>query len=78
MIPEKKLKRLSQKSKKNEGIYVKKILRITLLLSKLNVYMICRLRSQIKRGRILASVSSFDKVRKKPPSIHENFVKHYV
>ena len=72
-IPVKNLKRLSQKSKKLRIFMWKKILRITPLSSKLHVYISCRLRCQMKRRRIIASLSSFEKVRKKPASIPRKF-----
>ena len=72
-IPVKKLNRLSQKSKELRVFMWKKILRITPLSSKRHVYISCRLRSQIQRRRIIASLSSFEKVRKKPASIPRKF-----
>ena len=72
-IPVKKLKRLSQKSKKVRVFVWKNILRITPLSSKPHGYISCRLRSQMKRRRRIASLSSFEKVRKKPASIPRKF-----
>lgn len=72
-IPVKKLKRLSQKSRKLRVFVWKKILKITPLPSKLHGYISCRLSSQMKRRRIIASLRSFEKVRKKPGSIRRKF-----
>ena len=72
-IPVKKLKRLSQKSRKLRIFVWEKILKITPLLSKLHGSISCRLRRQVKRRRILASLGSFEKVRKKPASIRRKF-----
>ena len=72
-IPVKNLKRLSQKSKKLRIFMWKKILRSIHLSSKLHIYISCRLRSQMKRRRIIASLSSFEKVRKKPASTPRKF-----
>ena len=69
----KKLKRLSQKSR-NLWVFVwKKILKITPLSSKLHGYISCRLSSQMKGRRIIASLGSFEKVWKKPASIRRKF-----
>ena len=68
-IPVKKLKRLSQKSRKLRLFVWKKILKITPLSSKLHVNISCRLSSQMERRRIIASLGSFEKERKKPASI---------
>ena len=59
-IPVKKLKRLSQKSRKLRVFVWKKILKITPLSSKLHVNISCRL-------------GSFEKVRKKPSSVRRKF-----
>ena len=72
-IPVKKLKRLSQKSRKLRVFAWKKIFKITPLSSKLHVNISCRLSSQMKRRRIIASLGSFEKVRKKPSSIPRKF-----
>ena len=72
-IPVKKLKRLSEKSRKLRVFVWKKILKITPLSSKLHVNISCRLSSQMKRRRIIASLGSFEKVRKKPASIRRKF-----
>ena len=72
-IPVKKLKRLSQKSKKLRVFVWKKNLSITPLSPKLHGYISCRLRSQMKRRRIIASLSSFEKVRKKSASVPRKF-----
>ena len=72
-IPVKKLKRLSQKSRKRRVFVWKKILKITPLPSRLHGYISCRLSSQMKRRRIIASLRSFEKVRKKPASIRRKF-----
>ena len=72
-IPVKKLKRLSQKSRKLKVFVWKKILKITPLSSKLHGSISCRLRSQVKRRRIIASLGSLEKVRKKPASIPRKF-----
>ena len=63
-IPVKKQKRLSQKSRKLRVFVWEKILKITPLSSKLHVNISCRLSSQMKRRRIIASLGSFEKVRK--------------
>ena len=73
-IPVKKLKRLSQKSRKLRVFAWKKILKTTPLSSKLHVNISCRLSSQMKRRRIIASLGSFEKVRtEKPSSIRRKF-----
>ena len=69
----KKLKRLSQKSKKLRVFVWEKIIKITPLSSKLRGYISCGLRSQMKRRRIITSLGSFEKVRKKPASIRRKF-----
>ena len=72
-IPVKKLKRLSQKSRKLSVFVWKKSLKITPLSSKLRVNISCRLSSQMKRRQIIATLGSFEKVRKKPASIRRKF-----
>ena len=52
-IPVKKMKRLSQKSRKLRVFAWKRILKVTLLSSKLHGYIGWRPRSQIKRRRII-------------------------
>ena len=77
-IPVKKLKRLSQKSRKLKVFVWKKTLKITTWSSKLHGYISCRLSSQMKRRRIIVSLGSFEKVRKKPASIRRKFRKKTV
>ena len=73
-IPVKKLKRLSQKSRNLRVFVWKKIFKITSLSSKLHGYISCRLSSQMKGRRIIASLGSFEKVWKKPASIRRKFL----
>ena len=71
--PVKKLKRLSQKSRKLRVFVWKTIPKITPLSSKLHVNISCRLSSQMKRRRIIASLGSFETVRKKAASVRRKF-----
>ena len=58
-IPVKKLKCLSQQSRKLRVFVWKKILKITPLSSKLHGYISCRLSSQMKGRGFIASLGSF-------------------
>ena len=63
-IPAKKLKRVCCRKAKKKGVFMwKKILTITPLSLKHHVYISCRLRRQMKRRRIIASLSSLHIIR---------------
>ena len=74
--PVKKVKRLSQKSRKRRVFVWKRIVKITTLSSKLHGYNGWRLRSQIKRRRIISGLRFIKKHKegKGQLSFDESFV----
>ena len=78
-IPVKKLKCLSQKSRKLRVFVWKRILKATPMSSKLHGYIGWRLRSQIKRRLIIKGLRFvyYKKKRKSKLLFYENSVKQY-
>ena len=79
-IPVKKLKRLSQKSRKLRVFVWKRVLKVTPLSSKLNGYIGWRLINQIKRRRIIKGLRFAEKKKQQKSKLlfDENFVKQYL